>query len=87
MQLFGVTAFSLWGFAATYAVFSVLKAVAGIRVSEADEILGLDISEHGVAAYTNTEYPLPQVPFPALDSGEYALFRQLQNEDTVQILK
>ena len=87
VQLFGVAAVSLWGFSATYAVFSVLKAGAGIRVSEEDEILGLDISEHGVAAYTNTEYPLPQVPFPAMDSGEYGIFRQMQNEDTAQILK
>ena len=87
VQLFGVAAVSLWGFSATYAVFSVLKAVVGIRVSEEDEILGLDISEHGVAAYTNTEYPLPQVPFPAMDSGEYGIFRQMQNEDTAQILK
>jgi ammonium transporter len=29
----------------------VLKAILGIRVSEEEELLGLDIGEHGMEAY------------------------------------
>lgn len=47
---------SLWGFGSTYAVFQILKKTVGIRVSAEDESLGLDISEHGIAAYHELEH-------------------------------
>lgn len=56
VQLLGVLAVSVWGFLATYGLFSALKAVVGIRVSADDELEGLDISEHGMTAYNNLEY-------------------------------
>jgi Amt family ammonium transporter len=55
VQLLGVLVVSLWGFASTYGLFSLLKAMVGIRVSVEDEIEGLDISEHGMTAYNDLE--------------------------------
>lgn len=60
IQLLGILCIGLWGFGSTYAVFSALKAIVGIRVSREEEIVGLDISEHGIAAYNDLEYPLLQ---------------------------
>jgi Amt family ammonium transporter len=34
-----------------YIVFSILKALMGVRVSEEEEDRGLDIAEHGQEAY------------------------------------
>ena len=77
VQLLGVLAISLWGFAATYAIFTALKAAVGIRVSKEEEIAGLDISEHGIAAYNDLEYsplrplhPASMKPLPALNKTE-----------------
>nr|WP_320147825.1 ammonium transporter [uncultured Anaeromusa sp.] len=56
IQLLGVLAVSLWGFGATYAAFSAIKAICGIRVSAEDEHEGLDLSEHGITAYSELEY-------------------------------
>ena len=56
IQLLGVLAVSLWGFGSTYAAFSALKAICGIRVSVEDEHEGLDLSEHGITAYSELEY-------------------------------
>ena len=50
-QLTGVGAVGLFTVAASFAVWSVLKATIGIRVSEEDELLGLDITEMGMEAY------------------------------------
>jgi ammonium transporter, Amt family len=51
IQALGVTAVSLWAFATTYLIFTLLKKTVGIRVSEDDEIEGLDFAEHGIFAY------------------------------------
>ena len=42
-----------WVGIASLAVFSVLKATIGLRVSEEEEIGGLDVPEHGMAGYNN----------------------------------
>ena len=55
VQALGVVSVSLWAFGATYAVFSVLKKTVGIRVSQQDEIEGMDLGEHGIAAYSGIE--------------------------------
>ncbi len=52
VQLLGVIAVSIWSFTMTYFIFSVLKKKVGIRVSLEEEIDGLDISEHGISAYS-----------------------------------
>jgi Amt family ammonium transporter len=51
VQLKGALLVSVFAFAFAYIVFSILKAVMGVRVSEEEEDRGLDIAEHGQEAY------------------------------------
>ncbi|MFK7762312.1 MAG: ammonium transporter [Roseobacter sp.] len=50
-QLTGIVAYGVFTFVASLIVWFILKAVMGIRVSEEDEINGLDTSELGMEAY------------------------------------
>jgi Amt family ammonium transporter len=52
VQALGVLSVSVFAFAATYLVFSVLKKTVGVRVSAREEFEGLDLNEHGIPAYT-----------------------------------
>jgi len=52
VQVLGVLSVSVWAFAATFTVFTILKHTAGIRVSAQEEAEGLDLNEHGMPAYT-----------------------------------
>ena len=56
LQALGVLAISLWGFATTYALFYAMKKTVGIRVTVDEETEGLDLAEHGMAAYNEMEY-------------------------------
>ena len=42
----------VYSFAVTYLLFKVLDATMGLRVSPEEELVGLDLSQHGEAAYT-----------------------------------
>ena len=50
-QITGIIAYGVFTFVASLVVWFILKAVIGIRVSEEDEITGLDMSELGMEAY------------------------------------
>ena len=50
-QVMGIIAYGIFTFAASLVVWFILKATMGIRVSEEDEINGLDVSELGMEAY------------------------------------
>jgi ammonium transporter, Amt family len=50
-QLVGISAAFLWAFPASLLIFGVIKATLGLRVSEKEEIEGLDVHEHGMHAY------------------------------------
>ena len=50
-QLVGMLTIFVWVFVTSLIVWSILKAVIGIRVSEADEYEGVDLSECGQEAY------------------------------------
>jgi len=50
-QLIGAAAIGASAFVFAFATFFVLKMTVGIRVSETEEIEGLDIGEHGMKAY------------------------------------
>ena len=50
-QLFGIVVIFAWVFLASLAVWAILKATMGIRLSEEDEAVGADISETGIEAY------------------------------------
>jgi Amt family ammonium transporter len=50
-QIIGIAAIFAWVFGASFAVWTILKATMGIRVSEEDEYDGVDLSECGLEAY------------------------------------
>ena len=50
-QLIGIAAYGIFTFVAASALWLILKATVGIRVSEEAEIMGLDTSELGMEAY------------------------------------
>jgi Amt family ammonium transporter len=50
-QLTGAFAYAIWAVVLSFVVFGVLKATIGLRVSEEEELEGLDVSEHGSLAY------------------------------------
>ena len=54
-QVLGIVVYGVFSFACALILFGVLKAVMGIRVSEEEEIEGLDYGEHGMSAYPNFE--------------------------------
>jgi Amt family ammonium transporter len=51
-QALGVLAAFVWAFGLGMILFNVIKKTVGIRVSEEEEIRGLDIGEHGMEAYS-----------------------------------
>lgn len=51
VQALGAAAIAGFSFLATGAVFVAVRAVVGIRVSEQEELEGLDVHEHGVPGY------------------------------------
>ena len=50
-QLTGGVAYAVWAIVLSFVVFGILKKTVGLRVTEEEEVAGLDISEHGTIAY------------------------------------
>ena len=50
-QLIGVLAYGVFSFISALAIFAAIKAAIGIRVSEEEERMGLDVAEHGMESY------------------------------------
>jgi ammonium transporter, Amt family len=50
-QLIGIGAMFAWAFGLGLILFNTIKFTVGLRVSETEELRGLDISEHGNEAY------------------------------------
>lgn len=50
-QLAGALSYMVWAVVLSFIVFGILKATIGLRVTEEEEIAGLDVSEHGSIAY------------------------------------
>jgi len=55
-QLLGVAAYGVTCFPAAFLIFFALKKTIGIRVSEEEELKGLDIGEHGMEAYAGFQF-------------------------------
>lgn len=82
VQLLGVAAVIAWVVVAMTVVFQVIKHTIGLRVSEAEEIKGLDAKEHGlVSAYADFMPVVPTVL--GTKSGETAAKRQAIEEAAV----
>lgn len=50
-QLTGIAVIFAWVFSTSFIVWLILKAVMGIRVTEEEELEGVDVAECGLAAY------------------------------------
>ncbi len=50
-QLVSMGVVLAWALATGFVMFLVLKVTMGVRVTEAEELEGVDVSEHGIAAY------------------------------------
>jgi Amt family ammonium transporter len=51
VQAIGVVAVIIWSLAATFVIVKVAQALVGLRISEDDEVQGLDLTAHGEAGY------------------------------------
>lgn len=51
VQALGVLSYFVWAFGASLLVFLAIKYTVGLRVSEEEEVAGLDTTEHGMVAY------------------------------------
>jgi len=60
VQMLGVFVYGAVCFASAYTIFLLLKISIGIRVSEEEELKGLDIGEHGMEAYSGFQIFLNQ---------------------------
>jgi ammonium transporter, Amt family len=54
-QLIGTLSISLFAFAASFILFSLIKVVMGVRVDGQEEHDGLDVAEHGSPAYNDSQ--------------------------------
>lgn len=54
-QIKGIAVYGAAAFGASFIIFAALKYTMGIRVSEQEEIEGLDKYEHGIDAYTTSK--------------------------------
>ncbi len=50
-QVIGIVAYFVWAFGVSLVIFLGIKYTIGLRVSEEEELRGLDITEHGMHAY------------------------------------
>lgn len=55
VQLVGIAAAFLWVFPTAFIMFKIIQKTIGLRVSEEEELDGLDIGEHGMEAYPEFE--------------------------------
>ena len=51
VQVIGVVAVLAWSLVATFVIVKVTQALVGLRISEDDEVQGLDLTAHGEAGY------------------------------------
>ncbi len=52
-QLIGMGAAFVWAFGTAFILFKVIDMTIGLRISKEDELLGVDITEHGAHAYND----------------------------------
>lgn len=65
-QSIGIFAVAGYSFVVTFVLLKGLDLLVGIRVSEDEEELGLDLTQHGERAYTFDESGVPVLPGAAL---------------------
>ncbi len=53
VQIIGILACFVWTFGIAFLMFKIIDMTMGLRVSEQEEMEGLDIGEHGASAYSD----------------------------------
>lgn len=53
VQALGVLAYMVWTLATAFILFKTIKSTVGLRVSRKEEIMGLDLGEHGTESYSD----------------------------------
>jgi Amt family ammonium transporter len=56
VQALGVAVAFVWAFGIGMILFNIIKATVGLRVTEEEELQGLDIGEHGMEAYSGFQF-------------------------------
>ncbi len=52
-QVIGIAAAFVWAFGTAFILFKVISMTIGLRISEEEELAGVDIAEHGAHAYND----------------------------------
>jgi len=52
-QLIGIVSAFIWAFGAAFILFKVIDLTIGLRISDEEEVIGVDIAEHGAHAYND----------------------------------
>ncbi|MBU0682482.1 MAG: ammonium transporter [Proteobacteria bacterium] len=52
-QVIGIGAAFIWSFGCAYILFKLIHLTIGLRISEEEELIGVDIAEHGAHAYND----------------------------------
>jgi len=60
-QLTGIASVFVWTSLTAFILFNVIKATIGLRVNSEEEVIGLDIGEHGMEAYSGFAMKIPVV--------------------------
>lgn len=55
VQALGVVTAFAWSFSTAFILFKIIQKTVGLRVSQSEELEGLDIGEHGLEAYPEFE--------------------------------
>ncbi len=53
IQLLGIGTCFIWAFGTAFILFKVIDLTIGLRVTEEEELMGVDIAEHGAHAYND----------------------------------
>lgn len=53
VQAIGVIAYMAWTLGTSFVLFKTIKSTVGLRVSKEEEIMGLDLGEHGSESYSD----------------------------------
>jgi len=69
VQSLGVVTIAAWTFATVGLTFFIIKKVNGLRVSAKEEIAGLDITEHGLAA-AYADFMVATAGIPELEAAD-----------------
>jgi ammonium transporter, Amt family len=85
-QAVAVSASAITVFVLSYALFWAIKKTVGLRVSAAEELEGLDISEHGMWGYPEAFMPVPggvyrPAGFPTVNPHDVAEPSALQHKE------